>query len=139
MTDDYQIRPALESDREQWDSLWQAYLTFYKSSLAPEITDELWRRIHDPAHFAGMHKAGELAARILDEIAEHVFPGQTTGEIDRLIEEKVDAAGATSASSGRRSTPSDSARDLKRDSAAEADSFMTSPSWPVTCTLPVPG
>ncbi|MDQ2090617.1 type I methionyl aminopeptidase [Marimonas arenosa] len=57
-------------------------------------------RIHEKADFAGMHKAGELAARILDELAEHVFPGQTTGEIDRMIEEKVDAAGALSATIG---------------------------------------
>ncbi len=57
-------------------------------------------RIHEQADFAGMHKAGELAARILDEIAEHVFPGQTTGEIDRIIEDKVNAAGAKSATIG---------------------------------------
>lgn len=57
-------------------------------------------RIHDPADYAGMHAAGALAARILDEIAEHVFVGQTTGEIDRLIEEKVIAADATSATIG---------------------------------------
>ncbi len=59
-------------------------------------------RIHQEADFAGMRKAGELAARILDEIAEHIFPGQSTGEIDRLIKEKVDAAGATSATIGYR-------------------------------------
>ena len=47
-----------------------------------------------------MHKAGELAARILDEIADHVFVGQTTGELDRMIENKVNAAGATSATIG---------------------------------------
>ncbi|WP_235871422.1 type I methionyl aminopeptidase [Shimia sediminis] len=59
-------------------------------------------RIYEDADFAGMHKAGDLAARILDEIAEHVFPGQTTGELDRLIEAKVDDAGATSATIGYR-------------------------------------
>lgn len=59
-------------------------------------------RIYQDADYAGMRVAGELAARILDEVAEHVFPGQTTGEIDRLIEEKVDAAGAKSATIGYR-------------------------------------
>ena len=54
-------------------------------------------RIHDTADFAGMHAAGALAARILDDIGEHVFPGQTTGEINRLINDMVDAAGAISA------------------------------------------
>ena len=49
-TDDYQIRCALGSDREQWDDLWQGYTRFYESSLAVEVTDLLWQRIHDPAH-----------------------------------------------------------------------------------------
>ncbi|MBR9650052.1 type I methionyl aminopeptidase [Thalassovita aquimarina] len=57
-------------------------------------------RIHEAGDFAGMHKAGHLAAQILDEIAEHVFPGQTTGELDRIIEDKVNAAGAKSATIG---------------------------------------
>lgn len=57
-------------------------------------------RIYDPSDFAGMHAAGRLAATILDEVAEHVFVGQTTGEIDRIIEEKVEAAGAKSATIG---------------------------------------
>jgi methionyl aminopeptidase len=57
-------------------------------------------RIHEAADFAGMHAAGRLAAEILDEIADHVFVGQTTGAIDALIEEKVNAAGAKSATIG---------------------------------------
>jgi methionyl aminopeptidase len=57
-------------------------------------------RLHEPEDFAGMHAAGRVAAQILDEIAEHVFVGQTTGEIDRIIEEKVIAAGAASATIG---------------------------------------
>ena len=57
-------------------------------------------RIHEAADFAGMMKAGALAAAILDDMADHVFPGQTTGEIDRIIEEKVNAAGAKSATIG---------------------------------------
>ncbi len=48
--DRYRIRHALQTDREQWYELWQGYLTFYQSSLADEVTDLLWQRIHDPAH-----------------------------------------------------------------------------------------
>ena len=59
-------------------------------------------RLHESADFAGMHKAGHLAATILDEIAQHVYPGQTTAEIDRIITEKVIAAGAESATIGYR-------------------------------------
>jgi methionyl aminopeptidase len=57
-------------------------------------------RIHDQADFAGMRKAGALCARILDDIAPHVFPGQTTEALDRIITEMVAAAGATSATVG---------------------------------------
>ena len=57
-------------------------------------------RIYQQADFAGMHVAGKLAARILDDIAAHIFVGQTTGEIDRLITKMVDDAGATSATIG---------------------------------------
>ena len=57
-------------------------------------------RIHEDSDFAGMHKAGALAARILDEIADHVFVGQTTGAIDKMIEDKVNEAGAKSATIG---------------------------------------
>ncbi|SFR01781.1 type I methionyl aminopeptidase [Poseidonocella sedimentorum] len=57
-------------------------------------------RIHSEADFAGMRRAGAVAATILDDIAEHIFPGQTTGEIDRIIEEKINAAGAVSATIG---------------------------------------
>ena len=57
-------------------------------------------RIYEPADFAGMHRAGALAARILDDIADHVFVGQTTGAIDERITEMVEHAGATSATIG---------------------------------------
>ena len=57
-------------------------------------------RIYDPSDFAGMHAAGKLAATILDEIAQHVIVGQTTAELDRLIEQMVDDAGAKSATIG---------------------------------------
>ena len=57
-------------------------------------------RIHEDSDFAGMRRAGALAARILDDVADHVFPGQTTGEIDRLVTEWVEEAGAVSATIG---------------------------------------
>ena len=57
-------------------------------------------RIYESGDFAGMTVAGQLAAQILDDIATHVFVGQTTAEIDRLITQMVDDAGATSATIG---------------------------------------
>ena len=57
-------------------------------------------RIYETGDFAGMHVAGALTARILDDIAEHVFVGQTTEAIDGEIERMVNEAGAASATIG---------------------------------------
>jgi methionyl aminopeptidase len=57
-------------------------------------------RIHEAADFAGMHRAGALAAQILDDVAAQVYPGQTTRAIDAFIEDQVNKAGAKSATIG---------------------------------------
>lgn len=57
-------------------------------------------RIHEPSDFAGMRKAGELAARILDDVADLIDVGQTTEAIDDFIRMRVQDAGATSATIG---------------------------------------
>jgi GNAT superfamily N-acetyltransferase len=47
------VRPARESDREQWRPLWDGYNAFYgragETALAEEVTRETWRRFFDPA------------------------------------------------------------------------------------------
>ncbi len=43
--------------------------------------------LHTDADFEGMRKAGKLAAETLDMITEHVVPGVTTEELDRLCHE----------------------------------------------------
>ena len=45
-------------------------------------------RIYEDADFAGMRLAGQLAAAILDEIAEFVVPGVTTARLDEIITNK---------------------------------------------------
>ncbi|EBA07615.1 type I methionyl aminopeptidase [Sagittula stellata] len=57
-------------------------------------------RIHDAADFAGMHAAGKVAAQILDEVADKVDVGATTGEIDDFITRRVTELGTTSATIG---------------------------------------
>ncbi|KAB2944024.1 MAG: type I methionyl aminopeptidase [Hyphomicrobium sp.] len=42
-------------------------------------------RRHGPEAFAGMRKAGQLAAAALDMLAEHVRPGVTTEELDERV------------------------------------------------------
>jgi GNAT superfamily N-acetyltransferase len=43
-----EIRPLRPDERAGWEPLWQGYLTFYEASVATEVTDETWRRLHDP-------------------------------------------------------------------------------------------
>lgn len=59
-------------------------------------------RIHVPEDFAGMRVAGRLAAEILDEVGPLVVPGVTTAALDDFIRNRVEAAGATSATIGYR-------------------------------------
>jgi GNAT superfamily N-acetyltransferase len=47
------VRAAQPGDREAWEPLWQGYLTFYKATLAPEITEATWRRFFDPLERLG--------------------------------------------------------------------------------------
>jgi len=44
-----QIRPFAAEDRHAWEPLWQGYLTFYKASLSPDVTETTWQRLLDPA------------------------------------------------------------------------------------------
>ncbi len=57
-------------------------------------------RIYETSDFARMRKAGLLAAEILDEIADYVEPGVTTERLDQIITNKVETAGARSATIG---------------------------------------
>jgi methionyl aminopeptidase len=58
--------------------------------------------IYEPGDFAGMHAAGRIAAQILDEVAEYVFPGATTEAIDEFINRRVTELGTVSATIGYR-------------------------------------
>ena len=47
--------------------------------------------IHKSEDFEGMRKAGNLAARTLDLLVEHVKPGVSTSEIDRIAFDFIDS------------------------------------------------
>ncbi len=61
--------------------------------------------LHDAVAFAGMRRAGQLAAETLDMIGEHVVPGVTTEELDRICHEFILAHDATPAPLGYRGYP----------------------------------
>jgi len=61
-------------------------MTYVDAAVAPlRKTGQI--KIYGPAAFAGMRKAGRLAAECLDMLAEEIKPGVTTERIDRLVYE----------------------------------------------------
>jgi len=61
--------------------------------------------LHDAEAFAGMHRAGRLAAEVLDMITGHVRPGVRTGDLDRLCHEFILDHGAVPAPLNYRGYP----------------------------------
>ena len=39
------ISPLAASDRSEWERLWADYLVFYRSELAPQVTDDVFARL----------------------------------------------------------------------------------------------
>ncbi len=74
----------------------------YISALADDAVKTGDIRLHGPEGFAGMRRAGQLAAECLDMIAGEVRPGVTTGRLDSLIRQFVFDHGALSATIGYR-------------------------------------
>jgi len=52
-------------------------------SRAPQREGQI--KLHGPEAFAGMRRAGQLAARALDMLVPHVRPGVTTEYLDELV------------------------------------------------------
>src|ERR1700688_4384881 len=59
-------------------------MTYVDAAVAPlRKTGQI--KIHGPAAFEAMRKAGQLVARCLDMLTEHVGPGVATEKIDKLV------------------------------------------------------
>src|ERR1700709_1459055 len=59
-------------------------------------------KLHGPGAFAGMRRAGRLAAEILDALAPLVQPGVATIALDEVVRDMARDAGALSATLGYR-------------------------------------
>lgn len=59
-------------------------------------------KLHGPEGFAGMRRAGRLAAEILDALVDQVRPGVSTEELDRFVREMMLDGGAVPATLGYR-------------------------------------
>jgi len=70
-----------------------------------EYVDPRSVKIHAEEGFAGMRRAGRLAAETLDFITPHVQPGVTTETLDRLCHDFITGHGAVPAPLGYRGFP----------------------------------
>jgi GNAT superfamily N-acetyltransferase len=92
------VRPVQPSDRDAWEPLWQGYLTFYKSSLASEVTNATWRRFFDPLERLGAFVA-ERDGRLIG-IAHYLLHRSTWAPLcycyleDLFVEPSVRRSGA---------------------------------------------
>jgi len=59
-------------------------------------------KLHSAEDFAGMRKAGNLAARTLDYVAEHIAVGMTTEDVDKLVHDYIMDNGGIPATLGYR-------------------------------------
>lgn len=75
MTETLAIRRLGADDRGAWEPLWQGYLTFYKATLAPDMTDLTWNRFHDPAE--PMFVLGAFAGENLLGIVHYIYHRST--------------------------------------------------------------
>ena len=61
-------------------------MTSYVSVTADDVIERDGAiKLYDAAAFEGMHKAGRLAAEILDALVPHVVPGVTTEALDDIV------------------------------------------------------
>src|ERR671934_582961 len=58
-----------------------------------------------PQEIEGMARAGEIVAATIELVGEHIQPGVTTGELDRLAEEFIRDRGGVPTSKGYRGFP----------------------------------
>jgi GNAT superfamily N-acetyltransferase len=69
------IRPLGPADRPAWEPLWAGYLSFYRASVAPEVTDTTWARLMDPAE--PMHVLGCFDGTSLIGIVHYILHRST--------------------------------------------------------------
>ena len=58
-------------------------MTYVDAATAPDRNTGAIK-LHRPEDFEGMRKAGRLAAEVLDMLVDHVQPGVTTDELDKI-------------------------------------------------------
>ncbi|MGL6290097.1 MAG: GNAT family N-acetyltransferase, partial [Silanimonas sp.] len=96
-----EVRALRPEDRAEWEALWQGYLVFYGTALAPETTGATWRRLLDPASPMFARVAIDVDGRLLG--FAHALPheGTWTTALQCYLEDLFVAPEARGAGAGR--------------------------------------
>lgn len=76
------VRPAVPSDREQWEPLWKGYQDFYKVNLDAQ-TEGLWQRLMANNPNGPICLVAELDGRIVG-FTHYLFHGSCWSEKQRI-------------------------------------------------------
>jgi GNAT superfamily N-acetyltransferase len=87
-----EIRPLRPDERAAWEPLWQGYLTFYKASVQPEVTETTWARLQDPAE--PMHVLGAFLDNRLVGFTHYIFHRSTWSRGDYCYLQDLFTSGA---------------------------------------------
>lgn len=96
------IRPLEAGHREEWLPLWRAYLDFYGTALLNAVTDEVYRRLVDPAQPLHAFGAFDDSGRLVGFV-HYVFHPVTWSIADRcyledlFVSEEMRGSGAGTA------------------------------------------
>ena len=91
--------PLAKLPRHTYKNSMTEYVTVTKDSPAARSGAI---KLHDDEGFAGMRKAGQLAAEVLDALVPHVIPGVTTEELDDIARDHMLRGGGVPATLGYR-------------------------------------
>ena len=74
-----EIRPIHASNRSEWETLWQGYLTFYNSKVSNDQTDLTWQRLLDSQF--NLHGLVAVCDGVLVGVTHYLFhPSSWTSE-----------------------------------------------------------
>src|SRR5438128_232053 len=82
------IRPLQGGDYQDWLPLWQGYLKFYETDVAPDVTAMTWQRIVDPEGQIRGLGAFDASGRLIG-IVHYLFHPVTRAINDRCYLEDL--------------------------------------------------
>lgn len=66
------IRPVRRDDRDEWQTLWTAYLAFYESTVAPEVYESTFQRLLNDGDYEPSAFVAELDGKLVGLV--HYIP-----------------------------------------------------------------